>query len=152
MPDPEGRAAETSAPVTLSGEIIAFDGDVVRVRLETGEIGMISRPELSDAQGSLRPGTRARFRVERPDPQGSPHLGWVPAAGDDSTVRPSFEREVDRLQHVLANRHPTNKRQHTLSDPLGEEKVEQWVRRTEESLSRLRKHRAKRLNEEFYSG
>jgi hypothetical protein len=150
MPDPQEEPTPDSA--TLAGEIVALEENAIRVRLETGETGSLQRSDLPDPRLSLRPGMRARFRVGQRDAQAGLLLTWVSAVEDDSAVQPSFEREVDRLHNVLANRHPTNKRHHALADPLGEEKIQQWVKQTEESLARLRKHRAKRLNEEFYNG
>ena len=142
MPD-HGRSS-TPGGSELAGEIIALDGDRVRVRLSSGEIGVLQNN--SDAP-TPEPGQQATFRIERRDPSHGPILSIVHR--DDPTPMPAFDQEVNRLHDALANHHPTNSYQQEPQDLIGEDRIQQWVNSVERRLATLRKNRAKRLDEEF---
>ncbi|MFC2081601.1 hypothetical protein ACFLSF_03850 [Candidatus Bipolaricaulota bacterium] len=144
MPD-HGRQA-TSDSSELPGEIIEVEGGQTRVRLSSGDIGVL--PSTGEA-GALQPGQRATFRIERRDGSQPPVLSVV--RRDDPAPMPAFDQEVDRLHDALANHHPTNCYQQPQQDLIGEDRIQQWVNSVERRLAALRKNRAKRLDEEFYN-
>jgi len=131
----------------LLGEFIALEGDQARVRLSTGEIGVLQN--AGDA-ATLKPGQQATFRVERRDPSQGPVLSIVRRV--DPTPMPAFDQEVNRLHDALASHHPANSYQQPPRDLIGEDRIQQWVNSVERRLATLRKNRAKRLDEELETG
>lgn len=136
-------------PTFHDGEVIAVEEACVRVRLDTGAIGFVLRSD-EEGSGDLPVGSRATFRVVSADPPGETMLATVqsPVA---PVARASFDREVDRLQDALANHHPTAPAPPIERVSLGEEQITNWLAAVDASIGRIRKNRAKRLNEEFYN-
>jgi len=145
MPD-HGRPSVPGGS-ELAGEIIALDGDQVRVRLSTGEVGLLQ--STTDAEAP-KPGQTATFRIERRDDSPVPILSIVKQ--QDPAPMPAFDQEVNRLHDALANHHPTNSYQQPQKDLIGEDRIQQWVNSVENRLVALRKNRARRLDEEYYNG
>lgn len=136
----------------VEGEIVGIEGTRIRVRLDSETIGFMERPP-DEATERIRVGQRARFHIVATDPGGSPHLALALAEEEDvPVVEEPFDREVVELHNALANHHPSNSVRPAERVHLGEEQIQNWIGRAEQSLVRLRKNRAKRLNEEFYTG
>ena len=144
---PDHGEPSTSGASVLSGEFIALEGGLARIRLSTGEIAILE--EASDST-RLTPGQTAMFRIKRRDGSQRAILSLVRT--DDVAAMPAFDREVDRLHNALANHHPTNSYHRPQQDLLGEDRIQQWVDSVERRLSALRKNRTRRLDEEFYNG
>ena len=143
------RSTSTSPSKTLAGEIVGLEEERVRVRLETGVIGFLSGIEKDVIQSSFQLGRRGTFQIAQCDENGETLLSFVSIQGSEEPR--SFEHDVDRLQNAL---------NHHLSGPiaraeviptLDEQRIQQWLNRAEKSLEKLRRNRAKRLDEEFYS-
>ncbi|MEA1870748.1 MAG: hypothetical protein U9N00_00935 [Candidatus Bipolaricaulota bacterium] len=81
--------------------------------------------------------------------------GWATlafATPQESNETPAFDQEFHRLNHALTNCSSPRRPAPSGSDePSVEEKIEEWAGQVKEGLSRLRKHRGRRLNEEFRS-
>ena len=78
-------------------------------------------------------------------------LAETPAA--QSAAAASFENEVVSLKNALQNNHHhappvASPSRH---DSTREERLRDWVASVDREMTRLRKSRAKRLDEEFYS-
>jgi len=127
----------------ISGECIALEAGLAKVRLSTGEIGLVGSPTES---GRLSPGKQGTFRIERRDDAQQALLSLI--GGEDPVTMPAFDREVNQLHNALANHHPTSSYMQPKRDLVGEERIQQWVNRVERRLSALRKNRARRLDEE----
>ncbi len=150
MPENAVNPTSNEEPKLVGGEIVGIEKSRIRVRLDSGTIGFMERPADRES-GQIQVGRRARFRIVATDPGGSPSLAF--AEGEDvSVAEEPFEREVVELHNALANHHPANSVRPAERVHLGEEQIQSWIGHVEESLARLRKNRAKRLNEEFYTG
>jgi hypothetical protein len=145
MPD-HGKPSPPDAS-ELSGEFISLEGELARIRLSTGEIGIL---DCVDDSCDLSPGQKAVFRIVRRDGAQRAVLSLVKQ--EDPGALPAFDREVNQLHDALANHHPTNSYQQPQRDLIGEDRIQHWVNSVEQRLSALRKNRAKRLDEEFYNG
>ena len=151
MPKNVVNSAPKEEPALVEGEIVGVEGTRIRVRLDSGTIGFMPRGK-GDAE-SIEVGRRATFRIDGTDPGGSPSLSFAVVDASPTVVEP-FDRDVVRLHNALANRHPTNSVRSVERErlTLGEEQIQHWIGRVESGLGRLRKNRAKRVNEEFYDG
>ena len=149
---PENAADTTSSqePEIAGGEIAGIEESRIRVRLDSGTIGFMERSGDVEPDG-IQVGLRARFRIVGTDPGGSPRLAFDEGGAGPASEEP-FDREVVELHNALANHRPSNSVRPVERVSLGEEQIQNWIGRVEGSLARLRKHRAKRLNEEFYTG
>jgi len=132
----------------VRGEIVEVEDTRLRVRLESGAIGFVAVADVPDA-GSARVGHRATFRIVAGGPADSPALTFVEHR--EAAAEEPFEREVVELNKALANHRPSNAVRPVERLHLGEEQIQDWIARVDESLGRFRKNRAKRLNEEFYN-
>ena len=154
---PDGSTTREDTPTRPSeeestlhgGEVIAVEEARVQVRLDTGAIGFVPRSDGGDVR-DLAIGSHATFRIVSADPSGDTTLAAVqipvtPVAGV------SFDRDVDRLQDALANHHPAAPAPPVERVSLGEEQITNWLTAVDASIGRIRKNRAKRLNEEFYN-
>ncbi len=150
MPEEKIPSEDGVRSELLRGEIIAIEETRICIRLESGGFGYVASPERSDAD-ALEIGCRATFRVVTTGSSGVPDLAFAEAASDSAVVEP-FDRDVVRLHNALANHHPTNTTRPAEPAPevhLGEEQIRAWIDKVDETVGRLRRHRAKRLNEEF---
>ena len=148
-PEPE-RSDSASLSKPLDGEIIGLESERVRVRLGTGVIGYLAEIANAEIQSSLQLGQHGTFQILRCDENGETLLSLMSI--QDSEASPSFEHDVDQLQNAL-NHHPATPITHDEVIPtIDEQRIQQWLNRVEENLEKLRRNRAKRLDEEFYSG
>lgn len=150
MPENAVNPTSTEEPELVGGEIVGIEESRIRVRLDSGTIGFIERPADGEA-GEIRVGQRASFRTVTSDPGGPPRLAFAKSEDAPAAAEP-FDREVVELHNALANHRPSNSVRPVDRVHLGEEQIQNWIGRVEGSLGRLRKNRAKRLNEEFYTG
>ena len=131
------------------GEIVTLDASGAEGRLATGETGWLPSPPETDAQPPLTIGGCGFFCVGESDSNGRLMLSVAPEQTREASH--AFDREVDRLNNVLANHHPAPRTHYDArpEDPVGEEQIEDWISRVGDTISRLRKRRAKRLNEQL---
>jgi len=122
----------------IPGEVISTESGRIVVRLDTGELGILPGR-------ALEVGFRSLFRIERRTPTGE--LSLAQANPDENAPSPAFDREFTRLRDALANHRPAAIQERVHHNPLGEERMEGWIERVDQAVARLRKHRAKRLNE-----
>ncbi len=144
------RSASASLSKPLDGEIVGLEDERVCVRLETGVIGFLAEAANAEIQSSFQLGQHGQFQILRCDENGETLLSVVSIR--NSEAPPSFEHDVNQLQNALAHHH-TGPITHDEAIPtLDEQRIQQWLNRVEKDLTKLRKHRTKRLDEEFYSG
>jgi len=148
---PEHERSDSASPSKpLDGEIIGLESDRVRVRLGTGVIGYLAETANAEIQSSFQLGQHGTFQILRCDENGETLLSLMSI--QDSEASPSFEHDVDQLQNAL-NHHPATPITHDEVIPtIDEQRIQQWLNRVEKNLEKLRRNRAKRLDEEFYSG
>jgi hypothetical protein len=150
MPENVVNPTSNEDPELVEGEIVGVEDTLIRVRLDSGETGFV-KPADRAKTDQIQVGRHAAFRIVATDPGGPPTLAF--AEGQDGpVVEEPFDREVVRLHNALANHHPSNSVRPVERVHLGEEQIQNWIGRVERGLGRFRKNRAKRLNEEFYSG
>ncbi|MEE8592933.1 MAG: hypothetical protein V3T03_02275 [Candidatus Bipolaricaulota bacterium] len=150
MTPEQERSASSSRSQPLDGEIVGLEDERVRVRLETGVIGFLTGIAGEEIQSTFKLGQYGSFRIERRDKKGEALLSLVSTQASEAPQ--SFEHDVDRLQDALNNHHATPIRRDEVIPTMDEQRIQQWLNRVESSLEKLRKNRAKRLDEEFYSG
>lgn len=144
------RSASASPSKPLGGEIVELEDERVRVRLETGEIGFLTGIESAEIKSSFRVGQHGRFQMLQCDENEESVLSLVSI--QDSEAPPSFEHDVDQLQNALTYHHTAPTMHDEVVPTLDEQHIQQWLNRVEKNLTKLRRNRAKRLDEEFYSG
>jgi predicted RNA-binding protein with RPS1 domain len=148
MTPEQQRSASSSPPPLWDGEIVALEEDCVRVRLESGVIGILAETQI---ESSFEIGQHRRFQVLRCDENGEALLSLVAGQEDDDS--PTFKHDVDEPQSALTNhRTPHATREDEGFPTLDEQRIQQWLNRVDKTLTKLRRNRAKRLDEEFYSG
>jgi len=125
----------------IPGEVISSESGRITVRLDTGEVGQLA----PSPEGGLEVGYRGLFRIEERNPGGGLSLSL--AQPDENAPSPAFDREFTRLRNALANHRPSPIPERTPKSPLGEEQMEEWIERVGQAVARLRKRRAKRLND-----
>jgi predicted RNA-binding protein with RPS1 domain len=136
---------------TLSGEIVKVSPDGVLVSLLEGQIGLVPVSDylsLETMHAQLHPGTHVMVKVVGQGKGDRFTLSILSLQEEKSSD--AFDREFHRLNHVLTNRSSKVTLAGTQRDRLVEERIEDWVGQVEVGLSRIRKHRGKRLSEEFY--
>ncbi len=131
--------------VTLFGEVVAVDGEGVQVRLDSDELAV-----LRDAH-AVEVGYRGEFVVEGQSPDGRTLVSPLLRAGAEEHAA-AFDLEFDRLQSALSGRRPAPRVRAAspTSRTTQEEEIRGWVRRVDNALAVLRKHRAKRLSEQVH--
>jgi len=150
MTPEQERSASTSPPKPLDGEIAGLEDDRVRIRLETGMIGFLTGIGTAEIQSTFQLGQHGTFLIERRDEKGETLLSLVSIQASEAPQ--SFEHEVDQLQNALNHHHATPIVHDEVIPTMDEQRIQQWLNRVEKSLEKLRRNRAKRLDEEFYSG
>lgn len=130
--------ADSASPI--SGEAIAHEEAGTRVRLDGGRLGLLPR----SSGANLDIGVRGHFRIERSGSEGELILAIATPSGEPPLH--SFDQEFDRLHNVLANHGPHGIYKSTPDETLGEKRIEQWMERVNDTVARLRKRRARRLN------
>lgn len=150
--DTSQQAEQPTGPI--SGEVLAVEAEVVRVKLASGEIGTLKRSTAQDAAETLSPGVVADFRILERREDGSLDLAQVAASHPQTAAEASFDSEVVHLKQALQNNHhhtPPVVAPPSRHDSTREERLRAWISRVDREMTRLRKSRAKRLDEEFYS-
>ncbi len=150
MPENVVNPTSNEDPKLVGGEVVGVEDTRIRIRLDSEEIGFVT-PLEEAMTDRIRVGHRATFRVVATDSDGAPILAFAESQNGPAAEEP-FDREVVRLHNALANHHPSNSVRSVERVHLREEQIQNWIGRVELSLGRLRKNRAKRLNEEFYNG
>ena len=144
------RSDSTSPELPLDGEIVGLEEARIRVRLETGVIGFVDALAEAESPSSFQLGQKGRFRILSSADGEAPSLSLISIV--DLAAPLSFESDVDRLQNALSLQHSTSIARDDVVPTLDEQHIKQWLDRTKTSLERVRRNRAKRLDEEFYSG
>jgi len=134
----------------LVGEVAGLEGARVRVRLETGIIGFMTRTLDEESGSSLQLGQKGRFAIIESDADGETLLSLLSLQESNEPL--SFEHDVDRLQSALTQHHAIPIEHDEVVPTLDEQRIQQWLNRVDKNLDKLRRSRAKRLDEEFYSG
>jgi len=150
MTPEQQRSASASPSKSLDGEIVALEGDRVRVRLESGAMGVLVGIANSESRSSLQLGRHGKFQILRCDEKGETLLSLISIQAPDGS--PAFEHDVDELQNALTHHHTPPVTRNEVFPALDEQRIQNWLNRVEKNLTKLRRNRAKRLDEEFYSG
>ncbi|MFC2083025.1 hypothetical protein ACFLSG_03200 [Candidatus Bipolaricaulota bacterium] len=144
------RSAPTPPSAPLAGEIVGVEDGRVRVRLETGVIGFLTGIEKEEIQSSCEVGRHGTFQTAQRDENGETLLSLVSLQATEAPR--SFDHDVDQLQDALNHHHPTPIAREEAIPTMDEQSIQQWLDRVGKTLEKLRRNRAKRLDEEFYSG
>jgi len=139
--------AQPSKP--LLGEVVRIEGTQIRVRLVSGTVGFVDASANSQLLSDLAVGGTGRFTIHQCSADGETELRFVSAEEEDAPR--SFESDVFRLQTALNHRHNAPAAHEAVVPALDEQRIQQWLQRAEQRLEQLRRNRAKRLDEEFYS-
>jgi hypothetical protein len=140
-------AVQSEGGVVLRwGEIVSRVEEGYEVRLDDGAPALL--PLAETPISGLAAGDRGQFRVEGTSNEGQVILSVVSISGQDSEH--AFDREVHRLHRALSSHGPMSRpvAADAPRDSLGEERMEKWIQHVEDALTRLRKRRSKRLNEQ----
>lgn len=128
---------------TVSGKVIRISAEGAFVSLPEGNTGFIPAAPNGAA---FSVGEIVIGRIVTRSEEGFELT--VISARVETAVDP-FEKEFHRLNHVLQTHAPQPAVSRGEREPLLEEQLEGWIKDVEAGLSRLRKHRGKRLNETF---
>ncbi len=150
MTPEQERSTSVSPSKPLDGEIVGLEGECVRVRLETGAIGFLKGLDKATMESSFQLGQQGRFLIVRCEENEETLLSLV--AIHSTEASPAFEHDVDQIQSAVANHHTPSITRNEVIPTLDEQRIQQWLNRVEKNLTQLRRNRAKRLDEEFYSG
>ncbi len=124
------------------GVVVLLDNET------TGLIPVSASLSLATMQERFSSGAEVCVYIAASRTEGEHAFSLSPAARDEAVAE--FDREFDRLNHVLTN---CSSRVETPRSPVEktsvEEQIEEWIDEVEDGLGRLRKHRGKRLSEEF---
>ncbi len=144
------RSASTSPSKPLDGEIVGLEDARVRVRLETGAIGFLTGITNEKIQSSFLAGQHGRFQILRCDESGETLLSLVSIQPLEAPL--PAEHDVDQLQNAITHHQTAPITRDEVVPTLDEQRIQQWLNRVEKNLTKLRRNRSKRLDEEFYSG
>ena len=136
--------------MSLDGEIVGLEGERIRVRLETGTIGFFKGSDDGTLTSSFQLGQQGQFQIVQCEENKETLLRLVSLHNTEPS--PAFEHDVDQLQNALAHHHAPPIVHDEVIPTLDEQRIQQWLNRVEKTLTELRRNRAKRLDEEFYSG
>lgn len=135
----------------LPGEVVHIDGTRVRVRLVSGVVGFVDTSNDSRIPSDLTVGRTGRFVLHHRGEDGEIELHLISIEEKDAPR--SFESDVHRLQTALNHSHRAAVSHEQAAVPgVDEQRIQQWLQGVEQRLDQLRRNRAKRLDEEFYSG
>ncbi len=149
MTPEQQRSASASPSKPLDGEIVALEDNRVRIRLASGAMGVLADIANTEDKSSLQLGRHGTFRILRCDENGETFLSLVSIQAPDGS--PAFEHDVDELQNALTHHHTPSVTRDEIFPALDEQRIQNWLNRVEKNLTELRRNRAKRLDEEFYS-
>ena len=135
----------------VSGTIVEVTEEGIVVSLPEGGGGLIpsslSLP-IDRLKSEFCPGGTILVSVVSQGKEGWATLAF--ATPQESSGAHVFDQEFHRLNHALTNC-SSPQRPAPSGEPSVEEQIEEWAGQVKQGLSRLRKHRGRRLNEEFYS-
>lgn len=134
------------------GKVLNVTDKGLLVSLSEEERGIVPVSDCLplEAIGRFQPGVQVRVTVVVQDEQGSYILAIEEKPLDNEISK--FDKEFNELNYVLTNHTPHIKgRDVTTVESSIEEKMEAWIGKADEGLSKLRKNRGKRLSEEFYN-
>jgi len=138
--------------VTVSGKIVDIPPEGVIVSLPDDQIGLVPMCESLPAEAlkvRFHIGEQVSVRIVGRKEDGRFNLSILPPKEAGPTD--AFDQEFHRLNHVLRSRPATRLTlEHTECESTVEESIKKWTSQAEQSVSRLRRHRAKRLRETFY--
>lgn len=141
------QPASISPSQLQNGEIVALEAGRVCIRLESGVIGFLTGISKEEIQSTFKLGQRGMFQIERCDENGE----TLVSRAATSEVRPSFDHEVNRLHEALNQHHSTPVKRDEIMPVMDEQHIRQWIEQVDTSLEKLKRNRAKRMDEEFYS-
>jgi len=149
--EPGRKEAQAAAPVI--GEVISIDAGQIRVRLASGETGTLSSASAGKSLEALAPGVSRTFQIKKRHEDGRIELALLDSAAPRTAAATSFENDVASLQNALQSNHHHSPPIAAPSrhDSTREERLREWIANVDREMTRLRKSRAKRLDEEFYS-
>ncbi|MBN1858350.1 S1 RNA-binding domain-containing protein [Candidatus Bipolaricaulota bacterium] len=136
----------------VTGEITEQDASNLRVRLPNGQIAVVAESDPSSDLCDLQVGYRVRVRVLAYDAEQQARVLLLSAhqPQDDDL----FDQRFTELNRALTSHAPCAQPQHDRDcaprEPFIEERLKQWMQKADSDLSRLRKHRSKRLSKELY--
>lgn len=124
------------------GVVVLLDNET------TGLIPVSASLSFATMQERFLAGAEICVYISASRTDGEHAFALSPAARDEAVA--AFDREFDQLNHVLTN---CSSRVEAPRSPIEktsvEEQIEEWIDEVEDGLGRLRKHRGKRLSEEF---
>ncbi len=136
----------------VPGEITEQDASNFRVRLPNGQIAVVAERDPSADLSLLQVGHRVRVKVLAYDVDQQARVLLL------SAHRPSdndlFDQRFTELNQALTSHSPCPQTPHERRDdhwePFIEERLKQWMSKADHDLTRLRRHRSKRLSKELY--
>ncbi|MEA1870877.1 MAG: hypothetical protein U9N00_01610 [Candidatus Bipolaricaulota bacterium] len=136
--------------VIVSGTIVEVTEEGIVVSLPEGG-GLIPPPSslpVDRLKSEFCPGGTVVVSIVSLGEGGWATLAFAtPQESDGAHV---FDQEFHRLNHALTNC-SSPQRTEPSDEPSVEARIEEWTDQVKKGLSRMRKHRGRRLNEEFYS-
>ena len=135
----------------VSGTIVEVTEEGIVVSLPEGGGGLIPSPSslpVDRLKSEFCPGGTVVVSIVSQDEGDWATLAF--ATPQESNGAHVFDQEFHRLNHALTNC-SSPQRPAPSDEPSVEEQIEEWTDQVKQGLSRLRKHRGRRLNEEFYS-
>ena len=145
------RIMSLKVGATVSGTIVEVTEEGIVVSLPEGGGGLIPSPlslPVDRLKSEFCPGGTVLVSVVSQGEGGWATLTLVTPQESDGAH--GFDQEFHRLNHALTNC-SSPQRPAPSDEPSVEEQIEEWTDQVKQGLSRLRKHRGRRLNEEFYS-
>jgi len=135
----------------VSGTIVEVTEEGIVVSLPEGGGGLIpssASSAIERLKSEFCPGGTVLVSIVSQGEGGWSTLAFATPQESDGTH--AFDREFHRLNHALTNCSSPQSTEPS-DEPSVEMQIEEWTDQVKEGLSRLRKHRGRRLNEEFYS-
>lgn len=136
----------------VPGEITEQDASSFRVRLPNGQIAVVAETDPSMDVCDLQIGHRVRVKVLAYDVEQQARVLLLSAhQPQDNDL---FDQRFTELSQALTSHSPSSQTQRDHGEdrcePFIEERLKQWMSKADRDLTRLRKHRSKRLSKELY--
>jgi len=136
----------------VPGEITEQDASSFRVRLPNGQIAVVAERDPSTDLADLQVGRRVRVKVLAYDVEQQARVLLLSAHQPQSNDL--FDQRFTELNQALTSHSPCTTTQrdrgHDPCEPFIEERLKQWMSKADRDLTRLRKHRSRRLGKELY--
>ncbi len=137
---------------TVSGKIVDIPPEGVIVSLPDNQIGLVPVCESLPAEAlknRFHIGEQVTVRIIGRKEDGRFNLSVLPPKEAGPTD--AFDQEFHRLNHALRSRPPKKLTlEHTQREPTVEESIKEWTSQADQAITRLHRHRTKRLRETFY--